>query len=75
MAKSSRVINIGDSVLCYSCERCRIEKRPRDKEHFFGIVTAIDENIATVRNKRGYNMYYHVCCLEKVNDKQKVTGA
>lgn len=61
-------INIGDNVLCYSCEQRRIEKRPRDKERFSGIVVAIGRNVVTVRNKRGHDMYYPICCLEKLNN-------
>lgn len=60
--------NIGDTVLCYSCERCRIEQRPRDREMFTGIITRIDGSLVTVKNKRGYNMYYDVCCLERISN-------
>ncbi len=60
-----RLFNVGDTVLCYSCERHRKERRPRDKEHFSGIITEINNNIATVRNGEGHNMYYDICCIEK----------
>ena len=66
MAK--RLLNIGDTVLCYSCERCRIETRPRDKAYFSGVITKIEGDIATVLNKRGHNLYYNICCLEKITN-------
>ena len=61
-------VKIGDEVLCYSCKRCRIERRPRNKEHFSGTVTAMRNGVATVRSQNGFDMYYHVCCLEKLNN-------
>lgn len=64
----SKIISTGDTVLCYSCERCRIERRPRDKKAFTGTVAEINGTIATIRNiSNGHNMYYHLSCLEKIN--------
>ena len=58
-------INIGDRVLCYSCEKCRIERRPRDKS-FEGVVTEIKGNIVTVRHDDGHKSYNDFRTLEVV---------
>lgn len=64
---ANELFSVGTRVLCYSCERCRKERRPRDKEHFSGVITKVDGEIATVLNRSGHNMYYHIRCLEKLN--------
>ena len=61
------IFKVGDTVLCYSCERCKVEKRARDKERFSGVITEIDGSVVTVKNKLGHNMYYDMRCLEKLS--------
>lgn len=69
--EDSSKFKIGDTVLCHSCERCKVEKRSRDKEYFSGVITKIDGRVVTVRNKKGHNMHYDVCCLEKLTSNEK----
>lgn len=65
---ASELLSVGTRVLCYSCERCRKERRPRDMDSFSGVITTFDGEIATVLNRKGHNMYYHIDCLKKINE-------
>ena len=59
---------IGDKVLMYSCEKCKKQRRPRNRNYFEGVITNISNNIATIINKRGTRLYSYLVCLELVTD-------
>ena len=69
---AQRFFNIGDMVLCYSCEKCRVEKRPRNKKMFGGIITSIDGNIVTVKHTDGHLSHNDIACLELLPEAKKI---